>query len=158
MYRRLCCDWLMVVRGAQPLVGGHGFNRVGSFGGRGSQSFPVVKPLLHALLSRLLFQQLKAHVVSQTVSHNEASLGDRSPFHTFSVWWVTGIFSVSAHFLLFSILASFSDCASINLGFVLFFSFCVFALSVDMFFLYLTLKSCRCQSPSFAILKAKSVF
>lgn len=85
VYRTRCCDWTKDVRGAQPLVGCHGFNRVGSLvGAVACQSH--VKAVLHAPISRLLFQELKTHIVVQAVSQNETSLGYRSSFRTFSLW------------------------------------------------------------------------
>lgn len=85
MYRWLCCDWSKVVRGAQPLVGCHGFNRVALLvGAVACQS--LVKAVLRVQLSRLLFQELKIHIVSQAVSQNETSVGDRSSLRITSLW------------------------------------------------------------------------
>lgn len=50
MCRKLLCDSSELVRGALSLVGCHGFNRVGSFGGRGVLSVSLVKAVLHALI------------------------------------------------------------------------------------------------------------
>lgn len=88
MCQRVCCDWWTVVRGARPLVGCHGFSRVGSFGGRGCLSVSLVKAVLRALISRLLSQELKTHIAVQAVSQNETSLGDRSSFRTLCLRWV----------------------------------------------------------------------
>lgn len=49
MYGRLCRDWPKVMRGAQPLAGCHGLDRVGSFGGSGSLSVSLVKPVLRCV-------------------------------------------------------------------------------------------------------------
>lgn len=86
MYRKLSCDWSKVVRGAQPLVNCHGFNRVVSFGGSGCLSVSLVKAVLRAHLSRLLFQELKTHIISRALSQNEASLGDRSSLCFIRLW------------------------------------------------------------------------
>lgn len=86
MYRRLGCDWPKVVRGAQPLVGCHGFNRVGSFGGRGSLLVSLVKAVLRALISQILFQELQIGSQAITLPQNETGVRDRSSFRTLCLW------------------------------------------------------------------------
>lgn len=46
----------------------------------------LVKAVLRVQLSRLLFQELKIHIVSQAVSQNETSVGDRSSLRITSLW------------------------------------------------------------------------
>lgn len=78
----LTSDWSIVVRGAQPLVRGGGFNVLGKLTWRSSRTFPAVKTEQPALSPRLLSPELKTHSIGRAVSQNETSLGGRASFRT----------------------------------------------------------------------------